>query len=266
MGAALMKSAAKVIGGANIGFTDVEAAKAKMLAGSLGARIYSSNTEAAENANFVFLAVKPQALKAVLEELAPVLKKRSEQGNTVILVSMAAGWSIEAIKKVILFHLDEAIIPIIRIMPNTPALIGKGVIALAASSEVDEDKVTEIEKILSGAGIVDRIDERYLDAVTALSGSSPAFVYMFVEALSDAGVLVGLSRDKAAKYAVQTVLGAAAMVKETGKHPGELKDMVTSPAGTTIAGVGILENAAFRGAIISAVDAAFKRALALGEK
>jgi pyrroline-5-carboxylate reductase len=149
-------------------------------------------------------------------------------------------------------------------MPNTPALISQGVIVMAAPPEVPAEKAAELEKILGAAGMVDRLEEKYLDAVTGLSGSGPAFVYRCIEALSDGGVRAGLPRDKALRYAAQTVLGAAAMVKETGKHPGELKDMVTSPAGTTIAGVAALENGAFRGAVMNAVEAAFRRSQELG--
>jgi pyrroline-5-carboxylate reductase len=149
-------------------------------------------------------------------------------------------------------------------MPNTPALISQGVIVMAASAETPAEKADELEKILAAAGMVDRLEEKYLDAVTGLSGSGPAFVYLFIEALADGGVLAGLPRDKALRYAAQTVLGSAAMVKETGRHPGELKDMVTSPGGTTIAGVSALENNAFRGTVINAVEAAWKRSLELG--
>jgi pyrroline-5-carboxylate reductase len=149
-------------------------------------------------------------------------------------------------------------------MPNTPALISRGVIALAASPEVPAERLAALEGLLGGAGIVDRIEERYMDAVTGLSGSGPAFVYLFIEALADGGVRAGLPRDKALRYAAQTVLGAAAMVAETGRHPGDLKDMVSSPGGTTIAGVAALENGAFRGTVMNAVEAAFKRSLELG--
>jgi pyrroline-5-carboxylate reductase len=137
-------------------------------------------------------------------------------------------------------------------------------IAMSASPEVTAEKIAELEKLLGGAGIVDKIDERFMDAVTGLSGSGPAFVYLFIEALADGGVRAGLPRDKALRYAVQTVLGSAAMVQETGKHPGELKDMVTSPGGTTIAGITVLEDGAFRGTVIKAVEVAWKRSIELG--
>jgi pyrroline-5-carboxylate reductase len=150
-------------------------------------------------------------------------------------------------------------------MPNTPALVAKGMIALCAGPEVREEDIRELGQLLSSAGIVDRVEEKYMNAVTALSGSGPAYVYMFIEALADGGVLAGLPRDKALRYAARTVLGSAAMVEETGTHPGALKDAVCSPAGTTIAGVSALETRAFRGAVMAAVDAGYKRAVELGK-
>jgi pyrroline-5-carboxylate reductase len=250
MGTALMKGAAVVLGRENIGFTDVEAGKAKSAAAMLGAKVFLSNREAVYGAEFVFLAVKPQVLSTVLDEIAPALKE-----NLTVLVSMAAGWTISAIQA--RTHQKQ---PVVRIMPNTPALIGQGSIALALSPEVDEKQRADAMEILSKSGMVETMEEKYFDAVTALSGSAPAFVYMFIEALADGGVKAGLARDKALMFAAQTVLGAGAMVKDTGRHPGELKDMVTSPGGTTIAGVEALEKGAFRGLVMSAVDAALERA------
>jgi pyrroline-5-carboxylate reductase len=255
-----MRGAAGIIGGGHIGFTDADRSKATATAAALGASVYASNTEAVTQGDFVFLAVKPQVLSLVLEEIAPAVQERLEGGKPTVLVSMVTGWSIERIRA----GLGICSQPIVRIMPNTPALISQGVIALAASPEAPEERVIELEKILTAAGIVDRIDEGYMDAVTGLSGSGPAFVYLFIEALADGGVRSGLPRDKALRYAAQTVLGGAAMVKETGKHPGALKDMVTSPAGTTIAGVAVLESGAFRGTVMTAVDAAFRRSKELG--
>jgi pyrroline-5-carboxylate reductase len=260
MGSALMRAASSLSGAENIGFTDEDMPKAANAAQAIGARVYASNKEAARNADVVFLAVKPQVLGAVLDEIAPVLKERAGK----VLVSMAAGWSLAAIQD----RLDPAKEyrqPLIRIMPNTPALIGQGLIALTASPEITEEKVAEVERMLGAAGIVDRIDERYFDAVTGLSGSGPAFVCLFIESLADGGVRAGLPRATALRYAAQTVAGTAAMIQETGKHPGELKDMVSSPAGTTIAGIAALENGAFRGTVMEAVYAAFCRSRALEE-
>ena len=255
MGFALMKGAVK---GADIYFTDADSEKAKTAAASIGAKVLNSNIEAVEKGDFVFLAVKPQVLAQVLAEIAPAVKKRQ---TSPVFVSMAAGWPIEKIQKAIGEKSS-----VVRIMPNTPALIGRGMIALSASPEVPPEKIAELEKILGCAGIVDRIEECFMDAVTGLSGSGPAFVYLFIEALADGGVRAGLSADKALRYAAQTVTGAAAMVQETEKHPGELKNMVTSPGGTTIAGLTVLEDRAFRDTVIKAVEAAWKRSIELGKE
>jgi pyrroline-5-carboxylate reductase len=261
MGFALMNCANKAgaVKNAKIFITDADYEKAKSAATSLGAKVLSSNIEAVEKGDVIFLAVKPQVLQQVLAEISPAVIKKHAGGNAPVFVSMAAGWSINKIQETL-----GVKAPVVRIMPNTPALIGKGMIAMSASPEVSAQSVTELEKLLSGAGIVDKVDERFMDAVTGLSGSGPAFVYLFIEALADGGVRAGLPRDKALRYAAQTVLGAAAMVQETGKHPGELKDMVTSPGGTTIAGIASLEEGAFRGTVIKAVEAAWKRSKELG--
>ncbi|MDR2483671.1 MAG: pyrroline-5-carboxylate reductase [Treponema sp.] len=269
MGAALMKSAAGAVGGENTGVSDTDKVKAAALAQTLGGVVCESNAEAVKRGDFVFLAVKPQVLAPVLEEIAPVLKERLEERSPAILVSMAAGWTIGRIQKLLApadrggFALPAQ--PVIRIMPNTPALVSQGVIVLAASPEVPETEIACLERILGAAGIVDRLEEKYLDAVTGLSGSGPAFACLFIEALADGGVRAGLNRDKALRYAAKTVLGAAAIVLETGKHPGELKDMVSSPAGTSIAGIAALENGAFRGTVMNAVDAAYRRSVELGQ-
>jgi pyrroline-5-carboxylate reductase len=257
-----MKGASAVLEPGCIGFTDIDVEKAGAAAASLGGQVYVSNTEAALKGDYVFLAVKPQVYASVLEEIAPALAKRlsEEKGRPLALVSMAAGWSIEKILGVL-----KVKVPVARIMPNTPSLVGRGVIAVSATPDFPAALLAELEQILSGAGLVDHLDEKYMDAVTGLSGSGPAFVYLFIEALADGGVRAGLPRDKALRYAAQTVLGSAAMVLETGKHPGELKDMVTSPGGTTIAGVAALENGAFRAAAINAVEAAWRRSVEMAK-
>jgi len=259
MGSALMKGIARDSTGVDIGFADVDAEKAKAAAAELGARVYSSNVEAAENADYVFLAVKPQGLGEVLGEIGRVILGRP---TAPVLVSMAAGWGIDKLQKTIS---GSVRVPVARIMPNTPSLVSKGVIALAASPEVWSEKTAELKAMLGGAGMVDVVAERLLDAVTGLSGSGPAFAYLFIEALADGGVLAGLPRDKAILYAANTVLGSAAMVLETGRHPGELKDMVCSSGGTTIAGVSALEAGSFRSATIKAVEASWRRSLELSK-
>jgi pyrroline-5-carboxylate reductase len=267
MGGALMKAAASVVGGAEILVTDWDASKAAAFAAEIGASVASSNAEAADGARFVFLAVKPQVLADVAASIAPAVAARIAAGDAPVLVSIVAGASIAGIRQMLSAGDPKAAAcPIIRLMPNTPALVAKGMIALAAESTVPAADVAELERVLSASGIVDRVDEKYMDAVTALSGSGPAFVYLFIEALADAGVRAGLPRDKALRYAARTVLGSAAMVEETGQHPGALKDAVCSPAGTTIAGVAALEQNGFRGAAMAAVDAAFRRAQELGKK
>jgi pyrroline-5-carboxylate reductase len=272
-----MKGASGIAGPEHIVFTDADRAKAEASAKDLGARFLSSNAEAARQGDYVFLAVKPQVLARVLREIAPVIQKRLAEGGAAqgdrmpVVVSMAAGWSIPKIQALLAKGEGSGETPsgpvcpapVIRIMPNTPALISRGMIALAPSPEVPAERTAELEKILGSAGLVDRVEEHYLDAVTGLSGSGPAFVYLFIESLADGGVRAGLPRDKALRYAAQTVLGSAAMVQETGMHPGELKDRVCSPGGTTIAGLAALENGAFRAAVINAVEAAWRRSAEL---
>jgi len=267
MGGALMKAAASVVGGGDILVTDWDPKKAAASAAEIGASTAASNAEAAYGARFVFLAVKPQVLADVAASIAPAVASRMAANDSPVLVSIVAGASIAAIREMLAAGDPKAAAcPIIRLMPNTPALVAKGMIALAAESSVPAADVSELERVLSASGIVDRVEEKYMDAVTALSGSGPAFAYLFIEALADAGVRAGLPRDKAQRYAARTVLGAAAMVEETGQHPGALKDAVCSPAGTTIAGVAALEANGFRGAAMAAVDAAFRRAQELGKK
>ena len=243
-----------------IGITDPDTEKAQITAEAIGADIFNSNAKAAEKAAYIFLAVKPRVMKELLEEITPVIQKRLTGGNAPVLISMAAGWTIAEIQAI---AGNET--PVARIMPNTPALVSEGVTALAVSPQVSAIKAAELETLLEEAGEVDRIEEHYFNAITALSGSGPAFVYMFIDALSDGGVLAGLPRNKAMYYAAQTVLGATAMVMETGLQPSQLKDMVCSPGGTTITGVAALEAGAFRSTVMQAVNAAWKRAQELTE-
>lgn len=232
--------------------SDPQAATRNALVKESGIVAHASNASVIEGSDVVVLAVKPQSMAAVLAEIAPRLAPRH------LVVSIAAGVSIATMAKA----LGESS-RIVRVMPNTPALLGEGASAFALGSNATEADAAAVQRFLDSVGRAVRVPESQLDAVTGLSGSGPAFVYMIIEALSDGGVRAGLPRDVAMTLAAQTVLGAAKMVLETGLHPGTLKDQVTSPGGTTIAGVQTLERAALRGALIDAVDAASRRSAEL---
>lgn len=253
MGGALAKAAAK--SGHEIFLSDKSIEKAEALAKELDAKAVS--VAEAALCDYVFLGVKPQMLKDLLQELAPVLSLRKTPG---VLVSMAAGVSMADIKKWL--GMDY---PLIRIMPNTPVAVGSGVILYDATEEVSLQDIAGFVSILSQAGLLNRLPESLIDAGSAVSGCGPAFAAMFLEALADGGVKCGLPRDKAQTYAAQMLLGTAKLLLESGQHPGQLKDAVCSPGGSTIAGVDALEAAAFRGAVISAVEAAFDRTKELGK-
>lgn len=256
MGGALANALSKKISGDKIFISDINKEKTESLCKELGA-IPSSNEQIAKEAKFIFLAVKPQFMADMLDEIAPVLKTRHDG---VILVSIAAGLSTEKIRD---FAKGE--FPVIRVMPNTPALLGEGMLLFTETDNVEKGDVQEFLEAMEKAGKWDRIPENLIDAASALSGCGPAFVYMFIEALADGAVKCGLPRDKALKYAAQTVKGSAMMVEKTGKHPELLKDEVCSPGGTTIAGVAALENGSFRANCINAVNEAYNKTLDLGK-
>jgi pyrroline-5-carboxylate reductase len=225
---------------------------ADAFAQACGGRIVESNAEVASAADVILLAVKPQQVKAVCGELSGGVDGK-------LVVSIAAGVTLATLAQ----SLDRGA-RLVRVMPNTPCLIGRGASAFALGPGATADDGALVERLLGAVGRAYRLDEKLLDAVTGLSGSGPAFVYVMIEALSDGGVRMGLPRDVALGLAAQTVLGAAAMVLETGEHPGQLKDQVTSPGGTTIAGLQALETGAVRGDLIAAVEAATRRSVELG--
>lgn len=222
------------------------------LARATGIETTDSNRAVVERSDVVVLAVKPQSMAGALEELRPTVAA----GH--LIVSIAAGVTIDAI--------DAALggdRRIVRVMPNTPALLSEGASAYATGSRATQDDAAIVHALLESVGRAVQVPEAQLDAVTGLSGSGPAFVYLMIEALSDGGVRAGLPRDVATTLAAQTVLGGARMVLETGLHPGALKDQVASPGGTTIAGLHALERAGVRGALIDAVEAAARRSAEL---
>ncbi|MDO4459545.1 MAG: pyrroline-5-carboxylate reductase [Clostridia bacterium] len=198
--------------------------------------------------DIVFLTVKPQFYSEVIAEIKDFVKEEA------IVVTVAPGWTIERVKAA--FGKD---IKLIRTMPNTPAMVLSGMSELCPADNVSEAELAEVKALYESFGRAAVIPERLMDAASTVAGCSPAFVYMFIEALGDAGVKEGLPRAQAYEFAAQAVLGSAKMVLQTGLHPGALKDMVTSPAGTTIEGVYALEKAGFRSAVIDAVNAAAEK-------
>ena len=213
-----------------------------------------SNSEVVSKADFVFIAVKPQYLASALKGFGSEMF--SDQH---CLISIVAGVSLVRLQEL------SGCKRIVRVMPNTPCLIGKGVSAATANDSVSKGQLEQILEWLGCVGTICQVTEGQLDAVTGVSGSGPAYVYNFIESLSDAGVLNGLPRDVAQLLAVETVLGAAAMVKESGEHTAILRERVTSPGGTTIAALKSLEENGLRNAVMSAVSAAAKRSQELGK-
>jgi pyrroline-5-carboxylate reductase len=224
------------------------------LTSTYGISVGFDNLAAAKAADVVVLAVKPQALDALLQQVAPVIDASK------LIISVAAGVPIAAMERR-LGHASR----IIRTMPNTPCLVGLGATALSAGEHATKDDLAIATAMFNSVGITTVVDEYLLDAVTGLSGSGPAYIFLIIEALSDAGVKVGLPRHQSLKLAAQTVLGSAHLLIETGQHPGHLKDQVTSPGGTAIAGLHTLEAGGLRTTLIDAVESASRRARELGE-
>ena len=226
----------------------------KHFAAATGAKTVAANLDVAKAANVLILATKPDQVPAALAEIAGAF------GKNHLLISIAAGVTLAKL---------EAALPagarVIRVMPNTPALVGAGASGFALGKSASVADAELAKKLLSAVGVALQVKETLLDAVTGLSGSGPAYVYQFIEALSDGGVAAGLPRDIATKLAAQTVLGGAKMVLETGVHPGALKDQVTSPGGTTIEGLHELEKGKLRATVISAVRAATEKSKKLGQ-
>ncbi len=247
MGGALAQAAASAMGGENLLLCDTNTEKAAALADKLGA-ISVELPVLLEESDYIFLGVKPQVLEVALKPLRGCL--RGEQ----VLISMAAGVSIARVAECV-----EHACPVIRIMPNTPVAVGQGMVLYAFDDKVTAAQEEGFARLLSCAGRLSQIPEALMDAGSAVSGCGPAFAYLFIEALADGGVECGLPRQQAMDLAAQTVLGAACMVLDTGRHPAELKDAVCSPGGTTIAGVHALENGGFRSVAMDAVTAAYRR-------
>lgn len=207
----------------------------------LGVQTTQDNCAAAQ-AEFVVLSVKPQIYEKVIREIASAIKPET------VIITIAPGWTLEKLSRTF-----NKKVKIIRCMPNTPAMVSAGMTALCPDELVSDKETAYLAELFSGFGQCEVIPEKLMDVAGAVSGSSPAFVYMFIEALADGAVADGMPRDQAYKFASQSVLGSAKMVLESGLHPGKLKDMVCSPGGTTIEGIQALEHGALRGTVIQAV-------------
>lgn len=230
-------------------FTDADPEKRKKTAEEIKVSCAESNGECAGKVKYLVLAVKPQFYEAVLTEIQPRIKKEQ------VVISIAPGKTIAYIRQML-----GGDVRVVRAMPNTPALLGEGMTGVSyEKAEFSPEEKEMIRRFFCSFGKMEQVEERLMDAVVCASGSSPAYVYMFIEALADSAVKCGLARDKAYAMVAQTVLGSAKMVLETGKHPGELKDMVCSPGGTTIAGVEALEEYGLRNALMKATDACYRR-------
>jgi pyrroline-5-carboxylate reductase len=233
--------------------TDVRPDRTRQLTEQYGVRALTGNGALVTEADVVILAVKPQIMAPVLREVLPALVNRP------LIISLAAGVSTATIQSVLGKYAR-----LIRVMPNTPALVQQGVTAIARTPGLDVDDLETAQEIFAAVGKVVVLDEDHMDAVTGLSGSGPAYVAIVIESLADGGVKMGLDRATAMTLATQTVLGAATLLAETGLHPGALKDMVSSPGGTTIAGIAALEEGGIRTTFIRAVERATLRSRELG--
>lgn len=253
MGGAIMRAVCKKFDVKNIKVTDKNTAFGEAFAKETGCKFVKTNKEAVTDSDYIFLAVKPQFLGEVFDEIKDNISEKS------VVVSMAAGVKIEKLQT----WAPKA--RFVRMMPNVCAQIGQAMTAVTPGEKISDKELNDVKEILSSAGKVEQVPEKLMDCVTAVSGSGPAFVFMFIEAMADAAVRCGMPRAQAYTYAAQTVYGSAGMVLESGKHPAVLKDMVCSPAGTTIEGVAALEENGMRNAVIKAVTAACDRSVELGK-
>jgi pyrroline-5-carboxylate reductase len=238
--------------------SDPHTAHVQQLQESLGVRVADNNNQVGKYTDIIVLAVKPYMVATVLDEIRDSLR-RDEGKPLPLIISIAAGVHIAKLEA----HLIEPL-PVVRAMPNTPAQVGKGACAYCRGTHTDDLHTGQAAEIFKSVGTAVEVPEAWMDAVTALSGSGPAYIYLMIEALVDGGVKVGLPRDVAHQLAAQTVLGAAQMVIETGMHPAQLRDMVTTPAGSTIVALAALEHSGLRAALIDAVERATIRSRELG--
>ena len=255
MGSALLRGVIRASGDVDAAWIfDPDQPAMRTLAGDYSqVQAAGSNLEVAEHADVIFLCVKADQIPTVASEIAGARKAS-------LCISVAAGVSLHTLEGHLGAHQR-----VVRVMPNTPALVGAGASGFTLGTNATEEDGSLTQRLLQAIGLAHEVPERLLDAVTGLSGSGPAYIYLVIEAMADAAVFNGLSRPIAIELAAQTVLGAAKMVLETGEHPGSLKDQVTSPGGTTIRGLAALEKAGLRHAMIAAVNAATERSIEISQ-
>ncbi len=256
MGYPLLKATIHTLGTNEVVYTDASLERNQFVMLDTGVAFSEDNITVAKQCKYIVLAIKPQFFAPVLNQIKKVVTKDH------VIISIAAGITIDTIKD----HLGESI-RVVRAMPNTPAMVLKGMTGICYSHDnFSEEELAVIDRFFKSFGKYEVFEERLMNAVVCANGSSPAYVYMFIEALADSVVNYGIPRDKAYTLVAQTVLGAAAMVLETGEHPGRLKDNVCSPGGTTIAAVKALEEHGLRNAVMKATDACYDRAATLSNK
>lgn len=253
MGYPMLCGVKNVFGGESVTFTTASRERRELIKVETGVPYESDNVSVVTSCKYIVLAIKPQKYEEVFKEIKDYINKEH------IVISIAVGYPIENIKLSL-----GSFARVVRAMPNTPALVGEGMSGVCFSEDTyTKEEIDFIDRFFRSFGKYEIFDEKLMDAVSCASGSSPAYVYMFIEALADSVVKYGIPRNKAYDLVSQTVLGAAKMVLETKEHPGKLKDQVCSPGGTTIAGVAALEENGFRNAVIKATDACYGKAISM---
>ncbi len=261
MGSAIIKGYIKANPGSERNICACDSIRSKLLElADEGIRGCSNVADVADKSDVIIIAVKPDAVYDVLKAIA-----KTKGVEEKILVSIAAGVHMDKIIRICKEEDDTLALKVVRVMPNTPALTGQGMSALCRNPGVSDQEFAAVMNIFSCLGKAEEIKEDLMDCVVGVSGSSPAYVYMFIEALADGAVAKGMDRSQAYRFAAQAVLGSAKMVMATGKHPGELKDMVCSPGGTTIDAVLSLERSGFRHAVMEAVKVATEKSISMGK-
>ncbi len=261
MGSAIAKAAVKGCEPEDVVLTDYNKCKAKELADSIGATFVESNEQAVRESKYILIAVKPQVADDVLSKIGPVLEECIKNGEEKVIISIMVSISIDKIKSMLGMSVD---VPIIRTLPNVAAEVGKCITVCSVSENVTDEIYAEYKDILRHTGLFELLAENKMYAASAITGCGPAFVSMFIEALADGGVMTGLTRAQAQNFAVETLIGTATLIAQTGKHPEKLKDEVCSPGGSTIAGVVSLEKNGFRNATVQCVLDTFNRILDMG--